>query len=59
MMFLGVFILNTISFSRMSKEDFNNLKNRTSVDNFMSIGPIFGPIRLFLYWSLIMTLVTF
>jgi hypothetical protein len=55
LMFLGMFILNTMSISRLSKEYFQELMDENSVDYFMSTGPIFGPIGLFLFWVLIVT----
>ncbi len=58
-LFVGQFVLNMASLERMTKEELLKISKGSMVENFMAEGPIVGPIRLVLFWTLIATLLTF
>jgi hypothetical protein len=59
MIFTWQFILNINALRDMTKDEIEKIANRNMFENFMAEGPIVGPLRLVLFWTLVATFVTF
>jgi hypothetical protein len=58
---VGGLITSTIYINNMTKEEFSNHidKDIGIYDKFMKLGPVIGPIRIFLIILILLTLITF